>query len=180
MLSLLQLVDTPEDKRKFEELYSRYERLLFVVANDILKDQYKAEDAVNDAFINIINNFEKIQDIDSPRTKRFVVIVVRNICFNVLKKEKRHPEIISDEINEISSDGSATEGYIFASYGSTLIKERIMLLPAEQRDALYLHIVEEMTVQEITELLNCKSETVKKRIWRGKQKLREMMECEDE
>lgn len=180
MLSLLQLIDTNEDKLKFEDLYNRFERLLFVVANDILKDPYKAEDAVNDAFINIINNFEKIHDVNSPRTKRFVVIVVRNICFNILKKEKRHPEILSEETDELVSVGSVTEESFFNSYDTVRIKEKIRLLPAGQRDALYLYIVEEMTVREIATLLNCKAETIKKRIWRGKQTLREMMECENE
>ena len=98
---LLQLIDDPEDKRKIEDLYSRYERLMFVVARDILKDPYKAEDAVNDAFINIIKNFEKIDAVDSPRTKRFLVIIVRNICFNLLKKDKRHPEVLFDYVSEI-------------------------------------------------------------------------------
>lgn len=180
MLSLLQLIDTPDDKRRFEELYSRYERLLFVVANDVLKDPHKAEDAVNDAFVNIINNFEKISDITSPRTKRFVVIVVRNICFNILKKEKRRPEILSEEPDVISSSASAAEDSFFDSYDGARIKEKIGMLPAAQRDALYLYIVENLTVSEISDLLGCSYETVKKRISRGKKKLREMMECEDE
>ena len=70
---LLQLIDDPEDKRKFEDIYSRYERLMFIVARDILKDPYKAEDAVNDAFINIIKNFEKIGHL-SELIFQFVIV----------------------------------------------------------------------------------------------------------
>ena len=177
---LLQLIDEPEDKRKFEDIYSRYERLMFVVARDILKDPYKAEDAVNDAFINIIKNFEKIGAVDSPRTKRFVVIIVRNICFNVLKKDKRHPEVLSDDVSEIDQHATPAEDAFFDSYSLEKLKEKIITLPAKQRDALYLHVAENMSVKEIATLLGLSSETVKKRLQRARKKLRELMEECDE
>ena len=129
---LLQLIDDPEDKRKFEDIYSRYERLMFIVARDILKDPYKAEDAVNDAFINIIKNFEKTGAADSPRTKRFVVIIVRNICFNMLKKDKRHPEVLSNHVSEIDQHAAPAEDSFFDSYSIEKLKETIRMLPAKQ------------------------------------------------
>ena len=173
---LLQLIDDPEDKRKIEDLYSRYERLMFVVARDILKDPYKAEDAVNDAFINIIKNFEKIDAVDSPRTKRFLVIIVRNICFNLLKKDKRHPEVLSDDVSEKDRHTPPAEDKFFDSYSIEKLKEKIITLPAKQRDALYLHVAENMSIKEISSLLGLSSETVKKRIQRARKKLRELME----
>lgn len=177
---LLQLIDDPADKRKFEDLYSRYEWLMFVVARDILKDPYKAEDAVNDAFINIIKNFEKIGATDSPRTKRFVVVIVRNICFNMLKKDKRHPEILSDDISEKDRQTNTAEDEFFDSYSIEKLKEKIRMLPAKQRDALYLHVAENMNVNEIATMLGSSGETVKKRIQRARKKLRELMEESDE
>ena len=47
------------------------------MAFDIFKDHHLAEDAVNDAFIRIIDNLDKIDKIDCPQTKRFVVIIMR-------------------------------------------------------------------------------------------------------
>ena len=177
---LLQLIDDPEEKRKFEELYGRYERLMFVVARDILKDMHKAEDAVNDAFVNIIKNFKKINAVDSPRTKRFVVVIVRNICFNILKKEKRHPKILSDDICEKDRKTNPAEDEFFISYNIEMLQEKIRLLPAKQRDALYLRVVEDMNINEIATLLGLSNETVKKRIQRARRKLRELMEESDE
>lgn len=177
---LLQLIDDPEDKQKFEQLYSRYERLMFVVAKDILKDPYKAEDAVNDAFIKIINNFEKIGSADSPRTKRFVVIVVRNICFNALKRKKRRPEILSDEIIETRTAEQSAEDRFFDSYSENVLIEKIRNLPERQRDALYLNIAEGMNTDEIASLLSSNRETIKKRLWRARVNLRNMLEDDDE
>ena len=59
------------------------------------------------------------------------------------------------------------------------LKEKIITLPAKQRDALYLHVTENMSVKEIASLLGLSSETVKKRIQRARKKLRELMgECD--
>ena len=54
------------------------------------------------------------------------------------------------------------------------------MLPAKQRDALYLHVTENMSVKEIALLLGLSSETVKKRLQRARKKLRELMEECDE
>ena len=53
-------------------------------------------------------------------------------------------------------------------------------MPAKQRDALYLHVVEDMNINEIATLLGLSNETVKKRIQRARRKLRELMEESDE
>jgi len=45
VLFYLPLIDTPEDKNKFEELYISYEKTIFYVANKILKDKHLSEDA---------------------------------------------------------------------------------------------------------------------------------------
>lgn len=71
MLSFyLSIIDTDQDKEKFEKLYTQYRRLMQYVAHDILKDDYLAEDAVHTAFIKIIANLNKIGDISCHKTKK--------------------------------------------------------------------------------------------------------------
>jgi len=43
----LSVIDTEEDKTKFELIYEQYGKLMFYIANQILKDQFLAEDAVH-------------------------------------------------------------------------------------------------------------------------------------
>ncbi len=89
---------------KFDKLYKNYKRLMFGIAYDILKNEQDAEDAVQEAFIRLADNIEKIADEDSPQARNFSVVVTRNICFNMLRK--RHIETdIDDEV--VCSDNSA-------------------------------------------------------------------------
>ena len=55
----LSIIDTEEDKTKFEVIYEKYHKLMFYVANQILKDNYLAEDAVHDSFVKFIENLDK-------------------------------------------------------------------------------------------------------------------------
>ena len=45
------MIDKPEDKNKFEQLYMKYRRQMFYIANQILKDEYLAEDAVHSTLL---------------------------------------------------------------------------------------------------------------------------------
>ena len=73
MLIYLQLIDSPEEKSRFEELYITYRKLMFHVAKGILGNDQDAEDAVHDAFLSIAKNFDKISTEDRHKTKAFVV-----------------------------------------------------------------------------------------------------------
>ena len=48
------MIETEEDKVKFEQIYETYRDLMFRVASQILRNDHDAEDAVHQAFVSII------------------------------------------------------------------------------------------------------------------------------
>ena len=60
---LLAALESDEDKQKFTEIYELYHVQMEQTAIRILKDQHDAEDAVQNAFMQIIRHFEKIYEI---------------------------------------------------------------------------------------------------------------------
>ena len=60
MLIYLQMIDTPEERSKFEQIYLEYKGLMFHVAYDILHNEQDAEDAVHQAFVKVAENIKKI------------------------------------------------------------------------------------------------------------------------
>ena len=80
MLNLyLLMIDSTDDKNKLELIYNQYKNLMLNRAYDILKDRGLAEDAVHNAFIRILKNLDKISEINCPKTKSFVVVIVENV-----------------------------------------------------------------------------------------------------
>jgi len=56
----LQMIESEDDKVKFEEIYRKYKSLMFYAANKILHNEQDAEDAVHMAFIKIAENIKKM------------------------------------------------------------------------------------------------------------------------
>ena len=59
MLIYLQMIETPEEKSVFEQIYLEYRGLMYHVAYEILHNEQEAEDAVHQAFAKIAENIKK-------------------------------------------------------------------------------------------------------------------------
>lgn len=69
MLFFGMVIQNEEDRSTIENLYHNYHRLMMYIAREILKDQEKAEDAVSQTFIKIIDNLQKFSFEDCNKTK---------------------------------------------------------------------------------------------------------------
>ncbi len=171
MLVYLNLIDTEEEKSKFEQIYYNYRHTMFYVAKGILKDDYLSEDAVHNALINIAKNMDKINDIKSNRTKGYVTVIVRNISFNMIKQQNKIVDI--EEFEENMTDDLSLEDEVLSKLSVDYIVAEIINLPAIYKDVLYLSYVEDLNTQEISSLINISNEAVKKRLQRGRKILLE-------
>ena len=75
---ILMMVDTPEQKRKFAELYDRYRYLMFKIAVDILHEHHLAEDALQEAFVRVAKHMECIGQLEETATKRYLITITKN------------------------------------------------------------------------------------------------------
>ena len=178
---LLDLIESEEERSRFELLYHKYERLMFFVANQRLGDAHLAEDAVNEACIRIINHFDEIEEIDCPRTKRYVVVIVKNICNDMYAKQQRRQEITSgDSIDAIADNrddqACSSQDAFFQKYEVELIRKALQTLPDIYRDTLYLSAVEGKSREKIAQLTGSQEETVKKRLYRARRELKRILE----
>lgn len=169
MFVYLSTLDTQEEKSKFVQIYNQYRQTMFYVAKSILGDDFLSEDAVHDAFINIARNMDNISEAICPRTKGYVVVIVRNISLNMLKKQKNIIDI--EDIEENTAEESSVEDEVLSKISFDLIVGEIDGLPVIYKDVLYLAYVEDLGTQEISKLINITNEAVKKRLQRGRRKL---------
>ena len=166
MLTLyLSMIDSDEDQLKFLQVYDHYHRLMFRVANDILKNDHVAEEAVQESFIWIARHIHKIGDVNLPQTKHFVVIVTEHASLRIKDKEAYH----TDNVVEFTD---THEGHTpDTTYGALNRKEiigHIRSLPPIYKDVIYLYAVCECTTPEIAAMLKIPVETIKKRLQRGR------------
>ena len=77
LMIYLQMLDTPEEKIRFEQIYLKYRDTMFHVADSILHNEQDAEDAVHNAFLRIIKKFSRFQNTPAKDLAPQVVVTYR-------------------------------------------------------------------------------------------------------
>jgi len=82
------MLDNEQERKKMTDLYKEHKYVLLRYAIKITCNQSMAEDAVHNAFISIIEKKEKYLKLDCMYFRRSAVIIVRNKCIDILRKQK--------------------------------------------------------------------------------------------
>lgn len=172
MFIYLSLIDSKEDISKFELLYNTYRQTMFYVAKDILRDNYLAEDAVHMAFLRIIENLNKINDIKSHKTKGLVVIIVKNISIDIYRKNKKEKE----KIDLLEKEMVINKVQNIDSNELSNLEMAISKLPERYSQVILLKFSHHFSDNEIGDILKIKPDNVRKRISRGREKLKRILE----
>ena len=134
MLIYLSMIETEEDKSRFEIVYHEYKSLMFYVANQILQNEHDAEDAVHQAFVKIAEHMEKISQPKCPQTRGFVVTIVERKAIDQYRARKKQRTLLPDEeyINTPGVDEleHLPERLVFA--------KAMAMLPTKYRELLLL------------------------------------------
>ena len=170
----LAMLDGEEEKNKFESLYLTYRKLMFHVANGILNDEGLAEDAVYQAFLKILENFDKVGEISCHKTRSYVVIIVRNAAINMYNSRKRHSAVPIEE-----AAFCAAEEKLERTDDLDSLAEAVLKLPAIYKDALKLKYIQEFSNAEIAEMLDISEAAIRKRLERARRMLEEILGREE-
>lgn len=168
MLIYLQAVDDPSDQSKFQRVFQRYHRLMFTVANGILRNQQDAEDAVQEAFWAIAKNISKISDPDCNKTQSYVVTIVERKAIDLYRAKKRRPAA------ELTEDVAAPPADV---PGGGLAAAISRLSPRDQAFIL-LKYDNGCTNRELMEILDLSYEGVHSLDARVKERLRALLKEE--
>jgi RNA polymerase sigma-70 factor (ECF subfamily) len=165
MLIYLQLIETEEDKSKFEEIYTEYRNLMQYLAYKRLHNRQDAEDAVHQVFVKIAENIKTIEPI-SPKTKRLVVVMIENIVTDMLRKRGRHPneeyweKDLSIPVPELSE--------------KDLLDACMWKLPEQQRLVIWLKYHDGYNLREIAGMMGITLVWAQKLDQRAKKRLLEL------
>ena len=176
MLSIyLSLIESQEDKEKFEQLYYAYRKLMKYIAQGILRDEYLAEDAVHNAFIKLTKYINKFGDIFCHKTKSFIVIVIESVSKDMYRKRKKeYAESFDDHVESF-----VTAAPDFLNLDLEIIISVINELPDIYREVMLLKYLHEYNDKEIGDLLEISSSTVRKRLERARKIIADILKVEN-
>ena len=119
----------------------------------------------------IKNNLTDVNNIEA-----FATTVVRNLCLDRLKKNKR--KIINFEsvikLQLVDENYSANEDYEMEQR-MNMVRKALAKLPEIQQKVFIMRDIEEMEIEEMAQVLNIKPDNVRVILSRARQKIRELI-----
>lgn len=140
---------------------------MFNIAFHILHDEFKAEDAVQNAFMKILKYRYKFDDILSPKTKNLLALIVRNEAITLYNKDR---EIIITNYEELDTSVLSNHD-VFEQGSENEIFTCLNKLSSKDREVLMLKYVYGYSVKLIADLLGITNLATRKRLERAKNKL---------
>ncbi len=168
------------DRAAFEKLVLKYQDKIYNLCRHILGNAQDAEDAAQDAFIKAYQNLDSFKPDASFYTWLYRIAVYT--CLDYKKRPffesifKSSPESEGDEFirEPVSDEPSPEKMYESKQLGQVLRKSLVTLSP-KLRTVIILKEIEGLPYEEIGEILDVSIGTVKSRISRAREELRELM-----
>lgn len=165
-----------EEDEAFAALASRHARFLYRVAFGLLRNGPDAEDAVQDALLKLYRNKGWLEMVDE---RAFLARTVWRAGLDRLgtagAKAMRNAEDVT-AIN-LASHAKGPEEVAMDTAERRLMRELIAALPEEFRQPLVLSAIEGMRSSEVAAVLGIAEGTVRTRVLRAKERLREAFQA---
>ncbi len=153
-----------KDAQAFEVLYDRYGRLLYNYFHRMLwKDREKARDFTQDLFSKII---QKPHLFDTERSfKTWLYSIAHNMCKNEYAKQEVRSTARKQWMNDTSSASNESPGKMDKELFQKKLAQALQELDETKRTTFELRFVQELSVLEISEIMQCSEGTVKSRLF---------------
>ena len=178
MFQLFELIENEEDREFCEKLSEKFDSAMYHVAYGILKNSADAEDAVQESYIEIINNLEKVSRENCHKAWNYIVTIVRSRAINVYRKRGRECKIGQDNIENLIQE-SQGDGEIFELPDGSSMSELIGRMKYPYKEVLYLRYYNELSYDEIATVLNTTADNVRHISYRARKKLEDKLEKEN-
>lgn len=171
------------EEKAFHELISRFQEPVYLLAYRLLGDSDEASDVVQEVFLKVFRHIDSFDEKSSLKTWLYRITV--NQVLNQRRWFKRH-RMQETELDRPGEDGTSFADrivdarfdpyrYVLSREYEALVKAALEHLSPVLRAAVVLRDIEGLSYEEIAEILDVSVGTVKSRIGRGREALRQQL-----
>ena len=161
------------DETALAELYDRYGRPAYGLALRVLRDPSLAEDAVQEAFLQVWRSADRFQPGRAKASTWLLTFVHRRAVDLVRREERRRTE---PEAAAPAPTGPGADEDVERRSKREIVQGALRQLPPEQREAIELAYYGGYTQSELAERLGEPLGTIKSRMFTGLQRLRGLLD----
>jgi RNA polymerase sigma-70 factor (ECF subfamily) len=171
------------DVAAFEELVDKYKQPITNLIHRTLSDAAEAEDLAQNVFVQVFKSAHRYRV--SAKFSTWLYTIARNLCLNEIRRRSRHPAESLDLAHPDQEDlpmRQYEDRKTFSAPDSVLqdelgvkIEQALAELPENQRTAILLCREEELSYDQISEVLGCSLSATKSLIHRGRETLKQKL-----
>ena len=170
------------DQRAFAEIVDLYTDKLYHMSYRMTGNRQEAEDVVQDAFLRVFSNLDRYDE--NQKFSTWIYRIATNLCIDRLRKRKRVYSLDAESSEHEGLDGYSMlpgdhrtpESELMLSETQRIIHEAIGTLPPKYKSVMVLRYLQELSLQEISQVLDIPVTTVKTRVHRGREFMRKKLE----
>lgn len=176
-VTLVQLSRTG-DSAAFMELIQMYRDKLHRLAYRMLHNQHDSEDIVQETIMRVYLNLNQYDE--KQKFSTWIFRIGKNLCIDLLRKKKDVRSLdtgYNDDkeviyYDKLTSDEISPENRVLLSEFQDQLLKVIDKLSVKYKTIVTLYYLNELTLEEISEVLGLPVTTVKTRLYRGREQLR--------
>jgi RNA polymerase sigma factor (sigma-70 family) len=162
-----------QDSMLVERAMMEYTELLFRIAYYYLKDKQLSEDMVQEVFIKFYcSNYQECGEL-----KAYLSRMTANACKDYLKSWSYKKILIQNKL--FQKETMIHKDSLVKTDELTTLDSAILSLPLKQREAIVYYFLENLTIKEVSQIVNSPESTVKSRLKSGKEQLKKKLAHED-
>jgi RNA polymerase sigma-70 factor, ECF subfamily len=152
---------------QLDEVYELYMNDLYRYLFSLSKDHYVAEDLVQEAFYRA---YMTLEDYEISNIKAWLFKVAYHAFIDYQRKNKR--TVLEEDVKpHLNADQDTPESRMLEKESLRLLLEDLNLLQENEKHAVLLCDLHDLSYQEAADILNLKLNTFKSHIVRGRKKL---------
>ena len=163
------------DEDALAELYDRVSRIAYGLALRVLRDERHAEDAVQEAFLQVWRSAATFRAERAKASTWILTLVHRRAVDLVRREERRQAEPLADD-SALSTAPEETDEAAWLRFERERVQTALKQLPDVQREALELAYYGGFSQSELAERLGVPLGTIKSRMFAGLARLRELLD----
>lgn len=143
------------NEKAFEVLLRRHKSKIYSTIYLIVKDQYIAEDLMQDVFIKIVDIIRSGRYNEEGKFIQWAARMAHNLAIDHFRRNKRYPTIVLEDgmnvFNSLNFAEASIEEVRITNETHTSLRNMIQTLPEPQREVLLMRHYADMSFQEIAE-----------------------------
>lgn len=173
---IIQTIESPNDREFMEELYLRYNRLMYSECMKVLRDTWETEDVMQTAIEKLIHKIPLLKTLTPSKQINYIITTCRNTAKSYLSKKSRQAGYELSEFDGVEVGSNSLEEFVIKKHTIEIVNIAWKSVDEKTRDLLRSKYILQASNEEIAESFCIQPNSVRTYLSRARMNVRNKIE----